>query len=313
MKNNLLFRGTATALVTPFQKHDPEKIDETAFLRLLQMQGEAGVPALVIGGTTGEASALTSGEHTRLIELAKENSDASTVIIAGCGASTTAKTVSLTKNAASAGADAALIVTPYYNKCSQEGLWRHYMTIADQSDIPLIVYEVPSRTGMKVSVETYKRLAAHPQIIGVKDATSDMERTALLLNAVGDSLALYTGCDGVIVPTLAMNGHGVISVLSNLMPKTVCRLCELCFEKSYAQAAALQCTLAPLIRALFEEVNPIPVKAALAARGLCAPVYRLPLCPFSDEESTHLLSLWDAVLQKTSFIEEKQKKDGDVR
>lgn len=287
-----LFRGAATALITPFRKNNPDQIDEDAFRRLVRFQTDAGISALIVAGTTGEASALTDAEHTRLVSLAKEASENRIPVIAGCGASTTARAAARIRDAAARGADAVLVVTPYYNKCSQEGLYRHYMTLADTAcDCPVILYEVPSRTGLHVSVDTYIRLSRHDNIIALKDATANLERAALLRQAVGDALTIYAGSDSVIVPMLSVGAAGVISVLSNICPSAVIRMCTAWFSGDTAKAAELQCRYAPLIRALFAEVNPIPVKAAMAALGLCAEQYRLPLCEMSEDETQKLLSL----------------------
>ncbi len=277
MKKSLIFRGCATALITPFQKEHPDRIDSPALTTMIRRQAEAGVDALVIAGTTGEASALSSEEHCYLITEAKKYADR-LPIIAGCGAPTTSGAVSLARDAVSAGADAILVVTPYYNKCSQEGLYRHYMTIADQSAVPVILYEVPSRTGMKVTLDTYIRLSKHENIAALKDATGDLERAVLLRQEIGDALPLYAGSDGVTVPMLSVGAVGVISVVSNLLPEMTAKMCRAWFRGDSLRAAVLQCRMAPLIRALFSEVNPIPVKAVLASLGYCSDTYRLPLC-----------------------------------
>ena len=277
MKKPMIFRGCATALVTPFLKSAPETIDFHAFDALVRRQTAAGVDALVVSGTTGEASALTEEEHRRLITAAKTAAPGIPVI-AGCGAPTTERAVLLAKDACAAGADAVLVVTPYYNKCSQEGLYRHYMTIADASSVPVILYEVPSRTGMKVQTQTYIRLSQHENIAALKDATGDLERAVLLRQEIGDALPLYAGSDGVTVPMLSVGAVGVISVVSNLLPEMTVQMCRAWFAGDSLRAAEMQCRMAPLIRALFSEVNPIPVKAVLASLGYCSDTYRLPLC-----------------------------------
>ena len=282
MKKPLIFRGCATALVTPFQRDHPERIDLPALNTLIRRQVNAGVDALVVAGTTGEASALTAAEHRYLITEAKKHTG-NLPVIAGCGAPTTAGVIALAHDAVSAGADAILVVTPYYNKCSQEGLYRHYMTIADASAVPVILYEVPSRTSMKVTLDTYIRLSAHENIAALKDATGDLERAVLLRQAVGDALPLYAGSDGVTVPMLSVGAVGVISVVSNLLPEMTVQLCRAWASGDSLRAAVLQCRMAPLIRALFSEVNPIPVKAVLAALGYCSDTYRLPLCEMEAE------------------------------
>ena len=277
MTKPLIFRGCATALITPFQKDHPDRIDSAALHALIHQQVTADIDALIVAGTTGEASALSPEEHRCLITQAKKHAG-STPIIAGCGAPTTAGVIALAKDAADAGADAILVVTPYYNKCSQEGLYRHYMTIADASAVPVILYEVPSRTGMKVQPQTYIRLSQHENIAALKDATGDLERAVLLRQEVGDALPLYAGSDGVTVPMLSVGAVGVISVVSNLLPDLTVEMCRAWFSGDSLRAAVLQCRMAPLIRALFSEVNPIPVKAVLAALGYCSDTYRLPLC-----------------------------------
>ncbi len=277
MTKPLIFRGCATALVTPFQKNAPDSIDRDALSVLIRRQTAAGIDALVVAGTTGEASALSQAEHRYLITEAKKQAGAIPVI-AGCGAPTTAGVIALAQDAASAGADAILVVTPYYNKCSQEGLYRHYMTIADESSVPVILYEVPSRTGLKVLPETYRRLSAHENIAALKDATGDMERAVLLREEIGDALPLYAGSDGVTVPMLSVGAVGVISVVSNLLPEMTVQMCRAWESGDSLRAAEIQCRMAPLIRALFSEVNPIPVKAVLAVLGYCTDTYRLPLC-----------------------------------
>lgn len=277
MTKPLIFRGCATALVTPFQKNTPDSIDRDALSVLIRRQTAAGIDALVVAGTTGEASALSQAEHRYLITEAKKQAGAIPVI-AGCGAPTTAGVIALAQDAASAGADAILVVTPYYNKCSQEGLYRHYMTIADESSVPVILYEVPSRTGLKVLPETYRRLSAHENIAALKDATGDLERAVLLREEIGDALPLYAGSDGVTVPMLSVGAVGVISVVSNLLPELTVQMCRAWSVGDISRSAEIQCRMAPLIRALFSEVNPIPVKAVLAALGYCTDTYRLPLC-----------------------------------
>ncbi len=280
-KKALPFRGVATALITPFTEN-AAAIDLPAFDALVQRQTEAGISALVVAGTTGEAAALTDREHALLLTRAKERAP-HTPIIAGCGAPTTERVVHMVREAAANGADGVLIVTPYYNKCTQEGLYRHYMTAADAADIPVILYEVPSRTGMKVDADTYARLSAHDNIVALKDATGDLERAALLCGRLGDTLSLYAGNDGVTVPLLSVGGQGVISVLSNLAPRTVLGMYNAWAQGDTASAAAIQQAVAPAVAALFSHVNPIPVKEVAAALGMCHRSFRLPLCPLSEE------------------------------
>lgn len=290
MKKPMIFRGCATALITPFLKNAPDTIDFQALTRLVQRQTAAGIDALVVSGTTGEASALTDEEHRQLI-IAVKTTAPNTPIIAGCGAPTTARAAALAKDASDTGADAILVVTPYYNKCSQEGLYRHYMTIADASSVPVILYEVPSRTGLSITLDTLERLSHHDNIIALKDATGDLERAVLIRQRIGHALPLYAGSDGVTVPMLSVGAAGVISVVSNILPKLCTDMCRAWFEGDSLRAAEMQCRMAPLIRALFSEVNPIPVKAVLAALGYCSDAYRLPLCEMDSSAVDMILRM----------------------
>ena len=280
-----IFRGAATALITPFRAG---RIDHAAFSTLIRRQIQAGIRALVIAGTTGEASALSEKEHAALVALAKENAQKNAVIIAGCGAAVTQKAVMLARNAAAMGADALLCVTPYYNKCSSEGLYRHFSTVADAARLPLILYEVPSRTGLSVPPEVYARLSSHPLICGVKDASGSISHTMDIIKATNGELPIYAGDDGLILPMLALGADGVISVCSNLMPKETEALCQSYFEGDTKTASELQFSLLPLMRALFCEVNPIPVKTAHAMMGLCTEEFRLPLCEMDEAKKKSL-------------------------
>ena len=296
MKKNLLFRGAATALVTPFSDG---KIDYPAFGALIDMQMHSGIAALVVCGTTGEASALTEEEHASLVSFAKERVQGRLPVIAGCGSPSTKHAEMLIRDACSAGADAVLVVTPYYNKCSQEGLYRHFITLADASRVPLLLYEVPARTGVRMEPDTCQRLSQHENIAGIKDATGDAEHASAGLDLCGDALPLYSGCDGLTVPLLSLGAQGVISVLSNFAPAAVSALCSLWFSGDTAAAGLLQCRLSPVIRALFSEVSPIPVKTVMAESGICREEFRLPLCPLSKEKRELLFSRIRKVLPET--------------
>lgn len=287
MKKKLLFRGAATALITPFADGAP---DYSALENILRAQAEAHIAALVVCGTTGEASALTEREHAALTAFTREHTPPQIPVIAGCGSPSTQHAAELIRNACSAGADGVLVVTPYYNKCSQEGLYRHYMTLADVSSVPLLLYEVPARTGVRAEPETYLRLCRHENIAGLKDASGNPEHTAEIRALCGDALPLYCGNDGLTVPMLSLGAEGVISVLSNLAPHTVSALCRLWFSGNTAAAGALQCRISPAVRALFSEVSPIPVKTAMAKQGLCREEFRLPLCPMSEAAKNALLA-----------------------
>ena len=272
-----LFEGCATALVTPFQNGS---LDKTAFLRLLRRQTESGIDALVIAGTTGESPTLTDAEKRWLFTAAVRETataDRKIPIIAGTGSNNTRRACELSRMAEDCGCDGLLVVTPYYNKASEAGLISHYETIADATSLPIIAYHVPSRTGCKMSPAACKRLSDHPRLLGLKDATGDLSFTSRVAALCRDSLPLYAGNDDQTLPVLSLGGLGVISVVSNLCPETMARLCTLWREGKTAEARALQLALIPLCDALFCEVNPIPVKAGMEMLGLCSDEVRLPL------------------------------------
>ena len=272
-----LFTGCATALITPFKNGS---LDKPAFTRLLHWQIEGGADALVVAGTTGESPTLTDTEKKWLFKTAVEvtaTAPRTIPVIAGTGSNNTRRAVELSRIAEDCGVGGLLIVTPYYNKASEEGLISHYEAIANATSLPLIAYHVPSRTGCKMSPAACRRLAAHPQIVGLKDATGDLSFTARTAALCGASLPLYAGNDDQTLPILSLGGLGVISVVSNLCPEAVTRLCRLWREGKTDEAQALQLSLIPLCDALFCEVNPIPVKAAMELMGLCSAEVRLPL------------------------------------
>lgn len=272
-----LFTGCATALITPFRGG---RIDKSAYLRLLQGQIEGGVDALVVAGTTGESPTLTDDEKKWLFTITVEEvvtSGRKIPVIAGTGSNNTRRAVELSRMAEDCGCDGLLVVTPYYNKASEEGLVAHYEAITSAISLPVIPYHVPSRTGCKMSPAACQKLASFPRIVGLKDATGDLSFTARVAALCGDSLPLYSGNDDLTLPVLSMGGLGVISVVSNLCPKAMTRLCRLWREGRAAEAKALQLSLIPLCDALFCEVNPIPVKAAMEMLGLCTAEVRLPL------------------------------------
>lgn len=288
MKQTSIFRGAATALVTPLT---PDGIDFDRFRRLIDWQIDEGIDALVIAGTTGEGSTLTDAEHREAIRFSVEAAAGRVPIIAGTGSNDTDYAIDLTRYACSVGADAMLVVTPYYNKATQKGLIRMYSTIADASDKPLILYNVPSRTGVGIEPKTYQALADHPQIAAIKEANGNISKIVETRALVGDRLDIYSGNDDEIVPILAAGGAGVISVLSNLLPRQTSELCKRFFAGDIAGSMEMQCAYLPLIRALFSEVNPIPVKAAMAAMGFCDDYLRLPLTPMEDEHRAVLFDL----------------------
>ena len=280
MKSNQpIFKGIATALVTPTT---PEGIDYDRFGKLIDWQIEQGINGLIICGTSGEASTLSDPEHRAAIEFACERVNKRIPVVAGTGSNETDYAVELTKSACASGADGVLVVTPYYNKTTQNGLVKMYETIADASSVPVILYNVPSRTGININPETYVKLAEHPRIAAIKEANSDISKIVETFSLVGDKLDIYSGNDDQIVPILSMGGMGCISVLSNVIPKETVAITDKFFAGDVAGAAALQCRFMPLIRSLFCETNPIPVKAAMAALGFCDNYLRLPLVPMEE-------------------------------
>lgn len=274
-----LFTGCATALVTPFRGGE---VDRDAFIRLLRFQIENHADALVICGTTGESPTLTDKEKQWLFTTAVRESKASPrpiPILAGTGSNNTYRAAELSRLAEACGADGLLVVTPYYNKASEAGLIGHYEAITAATSLPVVVYHVPSRTGCKLAPQTCKTLSENPKIIGLKDATGDISFTAKVAALCGSALPIYAGNDDQTIPVLSLGGLGVISVVSNLLPARMSRLCRLWREGRCAESAAEQLALLPLCEALFCEVNPIPVKAGLSMLGLCSDEVRLPLAP----------------------------------
>lgn len=287
MKNNTpIFRGIATALITPLTA---DGIAYAQFGKLIDWQIDQGINALVICGTTGESSTLSDAEHRRAIAFACERVNGRVPVIAGTGSNETAYAVELTKSACADGADAVLVVTPYYNKTTQNGLVAMYNTIADASTKPVILYNVPSRTGIGIQPETYVKLAQHPNIAAIKEANSDISKIVETFALVGDQLDIYSGNDDQIVPILSMGGQGCISVLSNVVPRETVAITDQFFAGNVAEAARLQCQFMPLIRSLFCESNPIPVKAAMAALGFCENYLRLPQVPMEQDHYETML------------------------
>lgn len=284
-----IFSGVATALITPFCKGE---IDYGAFGSLIEHQIDGGVDAILVAGTTGEGATLSMEEHRDLVAYAKEKIGGRVPLLAGCGSNATDRATKLARLLCAAGADALLSVTPYYNKASDRGLVLHFQTIAEASERPLILYSVPSRTGVKLTVKHYRALAEHENIVGVKEASGDLELFEALCSECGDDLDVYVGNDSQTLAAYKLGGSGVISVCSNVLPKETVELCRLCKEREYRSAAQRQRALLPLMNALFCEVNPIPVKYVAAMKGLCAAEYRLPLCPPSPESAKLLQSLF---------------------
>ncbi|MCF0123073.1 MAG: 4-hydroxy-tetrahydrodipicolinate synthase [Ruminiclostridium sp.] len=279
-RENPIFKGIATALITPTT---PDGVDYGRMEALIDWQIAQGINALVICGTTGESSTLTDAEHREVMRRAIQYINGRVPVICGTGSNETDYAVELTKSACADGADAVLVVTPYYNKTTQKGLVKMYSTIADASTKPVILYNVPSRTGIGINPETYVALSEHPNICAIKEANSDISKIVETFSLVGDKLDIYSGNDDQIVPILAMGGMGCISVLSNVIPAGTVAITDKFFAGDVAGSAKLQCDYMPLVRSLFCESNPIPVKAAMAAMGYCENFLRLPLVPMEED------------------------------
>ena len=279
-RENPIFKGIATALITPTT---PDGVDYGRMEALIDWQIAQGINALVICGTTGESSTLTDAEHREVMRRAIQYINGRVPVICGTGSNETDYAVELTKSACADGADAVLVVTPYYNKTTQKGLVKMYSTIADASTKPVILYNVPSRTGIGINPETYVALSEHPNICAIKEANSDISKIVETFSLVGDKLDIYSGNDDQIVPILAMGGMGCISVLSNVIPAGTVAITDKFFAGDVAGSAKLQCDYMPLVRSLFCERNPIPVKAAMAAMGYCENFLRLPLVPMEED------------------------------
>ncbi len=285
---NTIFTGAATAIVTPLTK---DGIDYEQFGRLIEWQIAEGIAAIVAVGTTGEGSTLTDEEHKEAIKFCVEKVGGRVPVIAGTGSNDTAYAIELTKFSCEVGADAMLLVTPYYNKATQKGLIESFTAIADASTKPCILYNVPSRTGCNLLPKTVATLADHPNIVAIKEASGNISQIAELAHLAGDKIDIYSGNDDQIIPVLSLGGKGVISVLSNIMPKTTQKMCEDYLAGNTKEALKAQLDLLPLINALFCEVNPIPVKAAVSAMGYCENYVRLPLTTMESDHEATLLAL----------------------
>jgi len=280
------FSGAYTALVTPFKNG---ALDETRYRRLIEWQIEQGINGLVPCGTTGEAATLSHDEHEQVVRICVEQAKGRVAVLAGAGSNNTAEAIRLTRFAKDAGADGALLITPYYNKPTQEGLYRHFAAIANAVDFPLIPYNVPGRTGCNLLPATLGRLARECQnIVGVKEATGDLAQVSEVLEYCGSNFCLLSGDDFTVLPTLSVGGCGVISVTSNIRPATMAKICSSFAQGDLESARALHFELAPLNRAMFLETNPIPVKTALHAMGFMDLEFRPPLCPLSEGNAVKL-------------------------
>lgn len=275
-----IFTGSGVAIVTPFDKDN--QLNEEKLRQLIEYQIDHNTDAIIICGTTGESPVLTDEEHVKAISIAVEQTKGRVPVIAGTGSNDTSYGISLSQRAEKIGADALLLVTPYYNKTTQAGLIRHFNTIADRVSIPMILYNVPSRTGMSIAPETYYELSKHPNIVATKEASGNFSAIAKSVQLCGDDLTFYSGNDDQIVPILSLGGKGVISVLANILPKETHDICSLFFEGNIKDSAALQLKLLDLIDALFIEVNPIPVKTAMNLMGLQVGDLRCPLAPMGE-------------------------------
>lgn len=280
-----IFTGSGVAIVTPF---NGETVDLTVMGRLLDFQLESGTDAIIVCGTTGEASTMTYRERMRTIEFCVEHVNGRVPVIAGSGSNSTEVAVNLSRDAQRAGADGLLVVTPYYNKATQAGLIRHYQVIADAVDKPIILYNVPSRTGTNISPETYAALSAHPNINGVKEAGGNFSSIQKTRSLCPEDFSIWSGNDDETAAICMLGGVGVISVVANIAPAIMHRLVQLCLQNDYDAAGKLQVELKALCDAMFCEVNPIPVKTALNLMGWQAGDLRLPLCAPSEASLTHI-------------------------
>ena len=288
---DILFTGSGVAIVTPFHAG---AVNFPAFGRLIDRQIDGGTDAIIVCGTTGEAATMTQKERMETIAYCVDRVAGRVPVIAGTGANDTQVARENALAAERLGVDGLLIVTPYYNKATQQGLLRHYKVIADSVGTPIILYNVPSRTGVSCTAETYAALAQHPNIVGVKEASGSFALIQETLNLCGDGFSVWSGNDEDTAAVCALGGAGVISVAANIVPREMHKLVELCLAERILEAGREQLRLAPLIRALFCEVNPIPVKTAMARMGLCSDLLRLPLCEMSEENRARLFAAMNA-------------------
>ena len=282
---NTIFTGMATAIVTPMT---PAGIDYDALARFIEFQIESGINAIVVMGTTGENATIEPEDQKEVIRFTVERVAHRVPVIAGTGTNNTEHVLRSTRNACQVGADAVLVVTPYYNKAPQNGLIQHFTTIADASTVPVILYNVPGRTGVNLLPKTVAALAEHPNIVAVKEATGNVAQMVEIMALCGDKIDVYSGEDALTVPMMAMGGAGTISVLSNVVPKEAVAMTDACKAGDFKTAADWQCKLLPLTNALFSEVNPIPAKAAVSAMGYGEDYLRLPLTPMEDASRAKL-------------------------
>lgn len=285
---NTIFTGMATAIVTPM--HTDGSIDYEALSRFVEFQIDSGINGLVVMGTTGENATIEPEDQKKVIAYTVEKVAGRVPVIAGTGTNNTEHVLHNTRNACQVGADAILVVTPYYNKATQNGLVTHFTAVADESTLPVILYNVPSRTGCNLLPKTVAKLSEHPNIAAIKEATGSLAQMIEIMHLCGDKIDVYSGEDGLTVPMMAMGAKGTISVLSNVAPRQSVAMTDACLRGDYAAAAKMQCDLLPLINALFSEVNPIPAKAATAAMGFGADALRLPLTSMEEQNRAVLFA-----------------------
>ncbi len=281
-----MFKGSIVALITPFREGE---VDYEALGKLIDFHVDNGTDAVLVCGTTGESPTLTFEEHDRVVEFAVKHAAGRIKVIAGTGANATHEAVHLTAHAKEVGADAALLVVPYYNKPTQEGLFQHFSAVAEEVDIPIILYNIPSRTGVEISPDTvYRLVSKFPHIVGSKESTPNMDRITELVSKLGDNFSVLSGDDSLTLPMMAIGAKGVVSVANNIMPKEIKLLTELALKGDFAKARELHIRLYKLFKALFLETNPIPVKTACWMLGMCHKEFRLPMTPMREENETKL-------------------------
>ncbi|MDR0331194.1 MAG: 4-hydroxy-tetrahydrodipicolinate synthase [Chitinispirillales bacterium] len=290
MGNKMAFRGCYVAIVTPFKADGG--LDEAGLRSNIDFLIDGGVAGIVPCGTTGESSTLSWEEHMRVVDIAIEQSNKRVQVIAGAGSNNTAEAIEAAVHAKKSGADAVLTITPYYNKPSQEGLFRHFSAIADKADVPMVLYNVPGRTGVNMLPETVERLCGLPQVVAVKEASGDVTQISEIHRRCGDRITVLSGDDGLTLPILSVGGAGVISVIGNVVPSKMSKMVDLYLKGDHAGALKLHEELLPLSKIVFIETSPVPIKACMADKGLAAGPVRLPLAPMIDGNREKLLSVW---------------------
>lgn len=291
-----MFQGTLTAIITPFTKN--KGIDEEALRGLIHFLIDDGVDGIVPCGTTGESATLTHEEHKEIVRITVDAVNRRVPVLAGTGSNSTAETIDLTRSAKQIGADGALLISPYYNKPTQEGIYQHYKKVAEETSFPLVLYNVPGRTSSNIQPETLGRLSKIQEIVGVKEASADLYQISRIIEICGDDLLVLSGDDFTVLPTLCIGGKGVISVVANVTPKEMSMMCQLFFDQKLDEAKAVHYKLLNLMTAMFLETNPIPVKTALSMMGKCEEEFRLPLCRMGDSARKNL----EAVMKQYGLI-----------